>query len=285
MVAEHTCGVDIKSYLRDETAWDRKDFEAARKSDYRFAYTEASWAEQRGYLDRAVGELGDADRALAEAALAQLQPGPETVTGEIADTLAFGDCTVRCDIATGDVTEIAIGGVKLRGASLFGYRYESYDAADVNAHLDSYLTHREEWAILDHAKPGLERAKTAVSKAWAPRLVGVDGATLVMEMPEQAHRLLGAPRRLELAFTQRGERTLEMTLTLRDKPANRMPEASFLHFAPEGARGWEFEKTGLWQPAGRVAGNGGGQLQAVAGVRAEGLERAPLDTPLMGPRD
>ncbi|KQX34337.1 hypothetical protein ASD04_17010 [Devosia sp. Root436] len=45
-VAEHTWGVDIKTYLRDETAWTRPDFEAARRSDYRFAYTEQSWAEQ-----------------------------------------------------------------------------------------------------------------------------------------------------------------------------------------------------------------------------------------------
>jgi hypothetical protein len=28
MVAEHTWGVDIKTYLRDDTAWDRPDFEA-----------------------------------------------------------------------------------------------------------------------------------------------------------------------------------------------------------------------------------------------------------------
>lgn len=39
MVAEHTCGVDIKSYLRDDKAWSREDFEAARKADYRFAST------------------------------------------------------------------------------------------------------------------------------------------------------------------------------------------------------------------------------------------------------
>lgn len=45
-VAQHTWGVDIKTYLRDETAWTRPDFEAARRSDYRFAYTEQSWAEQ-----------------------------------------------------------------------------------------------------------------------------------------------------------------------------------------------------------------------------------------------
>jgi hypothetical protein len=57
-VAEHTWGVDIKTYLRDDKAWDRADFEAARKSDYRFAYSEQSWAEQRAYIEAALTELG-----------------------------------------------------------------------------------------------------------------------------------------------------------------------------------------------------------------------------------
>src|SRR5206468_12099016 len=76
MVAEHTWGVDIKTYLRDEAAWDRPAFEAARRNDPRFAYTEASWAEQRRYLDAAVNELNATDRALAVDTLAPLEPTP-----------------------------------------------------------------------------------------------------------------------------------------------------------------------------------------------------------------
>ena len=41
LVAEHTWGVDIKSFLRDTTAWDRPAFEARRASDYRFRFAEA----------------------------------------------------------------------------------------------------------------------------------------------------------------------------------------------------------------------------------------------------
>lgn len=289
MVAEHTCGVDIKSYLRDERAWDRTDFEAARKDDYRFAYSEASWAEQRLYLERAVEALGGADGAAAKAALAALAAGPEPEAGPVEEVVEFGGWRVRFDGRSGDVVELAAGDMRLRGASLLGYRYESYDAKDVDTHLDTYLTHREEWAILDHAKPGLEQARSALSKAWVPQAMGMarqaSGVTLVAELPEAARTLLGAPRQVELALTARDERVLEMALTLRGKPANRMPEASFFHFTPEDVAGWEFEKTGLWQPAERVAPNGGGQLQAVAGVRAAGLELRPLDTPLVGPAD
>src|SRR5690606_8691237 len=63
MVAEHTWGVDIKTYLRDTTAWDRTDFERARASDYRFAYTEQSWQEQRDYLTAALSHLAADDAA------------------------------------------------------------------------------------------------------------------------------------------------------------------------------------------------------------------------------
>jgi len=50
-----------------------------------------------------------------------------------------------------------------RGGSLLGYRYESYDAADMQKHLDSYLTTRPDWAILDHDKTGRDKAATARS--------------------------------------------------------------------------------------------------------------------------
>jgi hypothetical protein len=264
MVAEHTWGVDIKSYLRDTTAWDRKDFGALRKSDYRFAYAEASWAEQRAYLDEAVAALGEPDRERALAADAS------------EDVAANGWRVERGP--NGDVMSItAPDGQSLVGTdgSLLGYRYESYDARDVDAHMDSYLTHREEWAILDHAKPGLEHAKTARSAAFAP---GPDGL-----MDAAAHAELGAPARVDYAFRALDATRIEISVRMINKPANRMPEASFVTFTPADAGEWQFLKMGLWQPARRVAPMGGGQLQAVSAVRGNGFEIAPLDAPLVAP--
>lgn len=289
MVAEHTCGVDIKSYLRDETAWDRPAFAAARAQDYRFAFTEASWTEQRAYLDMAAAELDGEDRRGAEAALRETEPVAEAAPGALPEELAVRGWRVRFDRSSGDLIEIVSpGGTTLggRGAgSLMGYRYESYDAADVAAHMDSYLTHRERWAILDHCKPGLERTPTARSASFVPRLLGADGATLVLELPEDAQHELGAPRRVELALRALDEAQLEVAVTLRDKPANRMPEASFVTLTPAGVEAWDYRKTGLWQRGDRVAAMGGGQLQAVSAVRGGGIEMTPLDTPLVGPAE
>lgn len=295
MVAEHTWGVDIKTYLRDETAWDRADFEAKRKSDYRFAFSEASWAEQRGYLDAAVSQLGDEDRREARRRLDALAA---PATGELLAAgiheVSNGGWTLRLDAATGDITTIiAPDGLTLSGreGSLIAYRYESYDSTVLQTHLDSYLQHREEWAILDHDKPGLALARTARNEVFAPRLLGVAAAngdpSVVLAMPEDAHGTLGAPERVEIIARGLDNRRLELTVTLCNKPANRMPEASFFAVTPAGAAGWLYRKMALWQPGDRIARRGGGQLQAVSAVRTGIGDRTvtiePLDVPLVAP--
>jgi hypothetical protein len=287
LVAEHTWGVDIKSWLRDEQAWDRPAFEAARATDRRFAYAEASWAEQRSYLDDAVAQLEAQDRQLAEGVLRAQRPGAAARAGSaVPEALETQGWRIAFDAASGDLTEVTAPdgrSISGRGGSLMGYRYESYDAGDVAAHLDSYLTHREPWAILDHCKPGLERASTARSARFAPRLAGADGSVLVLALPELAGRELGAPRQIEIAVAARSATALEIAVTLRDKLANRMPEASFVTLTPAESTRWEFCKMGLWQPGDRVAAMGGGQLQAVSAVRGGGIEVEPVDTPLVGP--
>jgi hypothetical protein len=294
LVAEHTWGVDVKTFLRDETAWDRAAFEAARAADYRFAYTEASWQEQRAYLDAAVAELDDDDLAAAEAAVPVAAPAVLGAPVPVERAVALGGWSVTLDPETGDVVRlVAPRGLALDGRDgrLFGYRHESYDHADIVAQRDSYIVHRADWAILDHDKPGLQHAGTARSQSWSPRLrrVGRDGDRLVAaaEMPALAAQTLGAPAGVELTLRPLDDDHLEIALLLSEKPANRMPEAGFFAFTPEGATRWQSCKMGLWQAADRVVRRGGGGLQAVAAVRAAlggvELELAPLDTPLMAP--
>lgn len=284
LVAEHTWGVDIKTHLRDETAWDRAAFDKARASDERFAYTEHSWAEQRGYITTALDALGPDDRAAADAALAVLTP-PTPMEPRAGTILSDGGWTAEIDAVTGDIVRlIAPNGAVIEGmrGALLRYRHESYDWTELQRHLDSYLQHRADWAILDHDKPGLGKAGTARTVAFAPRHLGSG----VAEMPADATAELGAPARV--AFSLRGldQQQVEITLTLRDKPANRMPEAGFLSLAPAGAKGWALRKMGLWNDGQNIVRRGGGQLQAVEAVRAElGTSRlivTPLDSALVG---
>ncbi|MGO7959274.1 DUF5054 domain-containing protein [Rhizobium leguminosarum] len=290
MVAEHTCGVDIKSYLRDDKAWSRADFEAARRSDYRFAYTEASWDEQRAYLDQAVSELDETDRRAAQAVLAEFATPAVIEGGGRKLRLQTGGWSIALDGARGDVAEITSPSgrtISGRDGSLIAYRYESYDAGDVTRHMETYLTHRQEWAVLDHDKPGLARSEAALSKVFLPKLEATDGAGILLSMPAEAVQKYGAPPHVMLHFTAEGDR-LDLRLTLNDKPANRMPEASFLSFTPDGAGDWNFRKMGLWHRSGNIATSGGGQLQAVTSARGD-LADGPLtietfDAPLVAPQ-
>ena len=296
LVPEHTWGVDIKTFLRDEAAWDRPAFAIGRKTDPRFAFAERSWMEQRQYLDHAIAKLDAADQAKAVAAWSSTLPMPMAGTqqrpGKAVDVAGW---LIGINPARGDIVDILSPqgrALYAQADALIGYRYESYDSSDMQRHLDSYLTRRPEWAILDHDKPGLAGARTAVSALWAPKLtsvtLGEHALSIVAEMPDEAVDDLGAPATVELVFEPQTEARFCLTLVLRNKAANRMPEASFLIFTPAEARDWQYRKTGLWQNPHRTVARGGGQLQAVQAVGASLLGNVrvtvkPLDTPLVAP--
>lgn len=289
-VAEHTWGVDIKTYLRDDRAWDRADFDKARKSDYRFAYSEQSWAEQRAYIDTALAALDTVDRQAADRVLSETTATPPAEPTGMATSLNDGGWTAELDPISGSIATLtAPNGTYVAGKDgvLFGYTHESYDWTELQRHLDSYLQHRQEWAILDHDKPGLEKARTARTAANAPILKGTNGATSIATLPENANAEIGAPARCDIALRGLSDHQIEITLTLRDKPANRMPEAGFFRFTPAGGHAWRLQKLGLWHDSAAIAPSGGGQLQAVEAVetRADGqtLQLTLLDAALVAP--
>lgn len=291
MVAEHTWGVDIKTYLRDDQAWDRPAFDAARATDYRFAYAEQSWAEQRAYIDTALEHLSVADRAAADTALAGLAPPPPSAP-QAGTRLQHNGWTAELDPLTGDITRVTAPDGRViagQGGSLFGYRHESYDWTELQRHLDSYLQHRDEWAILDHDKPGLDRARTARTAGFTPAHRGIagDSRTAIAELPADARSRLGGPASHELSIRGLDASRLELTLVLRDKPANRMPEAGFFTLTPADAAGWSLRKLGLWHDGHDIVRRGGGQLQAVEALRtatpAGSLQIALLDSALVAP--
>ncbi|KZK97796.1 hypothetical protein PsAD5_02031 [Pseudovibrio sp. Ad5] len=292
MVAEHTCGVDIKTYLRNEQAWDRGDFDAARQNDPRFQYAEASWAEQRAYCKDAVAALDKGDQKIARAALKELCcPLPHAGPFEIIDEAGFGGWSMEIDSDTGAIKRLTTpDGKDLFGLddNLLSFAHETYDASDVKAHMDAYLTHEEEWAILDHIKPGLDKAGTATSKSHCPKFEGLavadDHVVLSYVM---ASDIPGATSNIQLALNGSNDK-LEITLRLYGKIANRMPEAGFLRFAPDGAARWQFDKTGYWVEAHDLPDMSGGQLQAIFGARAQAdqaIRIVPLDSPLVAPAD
>lgn len=281
-VAEHTWGVDIKTYLRDEMAWDRPDFEAARQTDPRFAYVEAAWAEQDAIVDRALAELPTG--AAPDAPATPMVAAPPADDGEAVDgPQTLGPFTLDVDPRSGGLVGLSLGSVSRIAApeGLFAVTLETYDDADMAGYLDSYLTHRFRWGVQDHGKPGLAKARTARHATFAatgPRCTR-EGETLwiATQMPEAAQRDFGAPSRVVTGYRAIGDAVLVTVHTI-GKQANRQPEAAFAR-VDLGAP-FEMEKMGLAIAPDAVVRNGNRQLHAVTALRAKGMTVTPFDSPL-----
>jgi hypothetical protein len=299
MIAEHTWGVDIKTFLRDETAWDRVDFAAAREKDPRFALTEKSWNEQNALIDHALSYLNFSDRVDAEKLAALNLSAQLSTKVSQKSRKSLGQGSLDFDPDSGGLRGILFpNGEHLDAGlgNLAALSYQSYDAKDINDHKDSYLTQRVYWSEQDQGKPGLERAETAFSGAFWPEWQGVGDvsrgtAVSKFTFPEQASEELGAPHHVEIRYEFVDSATLEVMVCYYDKPANRMPEASFLTFDPVvDPISWRFKKLGyLVDPKG-VIHNGNRQLHAVQSVICEThsgqvLTITPLDSPLVGPAE
>lgn len=299
MVAEHTWGVDIKTFLRDETAWDRKDFEAARQSDPRFALSEHSWHEQEEWIDDAIAALDKKDRAEAKRTAIPFALPPSGITVSKQSVLTVGNGKLEFNTDTGGLRGICFpNGLDLatNDGQLAALSYESYDSQDYGAYMDSYLTERVYWSEQDHGKPGLEHARMACSGEFQPEWQGVavdqsGQATAQFFFSDQATNELGAPSAPELRYRFVDNDTLEMTVCFFGKPANRMPEASFLTFAPAVERAsWRLQKLGYQIDPMAVIHNGNKQLHAVESVSCTTLNGlnlviTPLDCPLVGPAE
>ncbi len=299
MVAEHTWGIDIKTFLRDETAWDRKDFEAARKSDPRFALVEHSWREQEALIDDAVSVLSSQDREVAASAAARVHPQPSDAAVRRQRSLALGDGELEFDLDTGGLCRVRFPNdcelTSARG-QFAALAYESYDAQDFREYADSYLTRSAHWCIQDHGKPGLEHALTANSGHFHPDWLGVadeDGCRVIgkFQFSGVAADDLGAPSAPEIRYRFVDRNTLRVTVCLFEKPANRMPEATFLTFAPAAdPESWCFRKLGHDVNPRAVVMNGNRQMHAVQSASCKTsfglhLKITPLDCPLAGPAE
>ena len=139
-VPEHTWGVDTKTYLRDETAWDRPAFEVARRTDPRFAITERSWAEQDAIVDEALALLPEADRKLADDPAQSLLVEGDLASIEATRSYPLEPFTLTFDPVTGALLSLSRDSQLLLEAGprgMFAFEYESYDAADMTAYITS----------------------------------------------------------------------------------------------------------------------------------------------------
>lgn len=292
LVAEHTWGLDEKVTLPDPVPWDRSSLGALRSSPAGQRF-EASWAEQRAYADAALVRLSDAgvdvepvatDAVPADPAAAGWSPvAPDTLVD------LGGGWHLTVDHATGDV--VTADGAHRLGA----ITYQSYDAADYERFYAQLTPTPEDewWARRDNTKPGID-ADGAVSARWPLSVEGAwtdgQGRLLVAgRFDALPSDLLGAPARVTTIWSVAGS-TLGAEVAWWDKPANRLPEATWVSFVPTVAepQRWTLDKLGQAVSPLDVVRRGGRSLHAVGeGMAYDGPDSSwrirTLDAPLVAP--
>ncbi|MBR1812074.1 MAG: DUF5054 domain-containing protein [Clostridia bacterium] len=321
-ICEHTCGADMKKFFADFENYLRPDFEAARAADAvtvkhpewgfyqdviaeeraKGAYLqgsyqriEASWAEQRAYITKALDKLTKAHNAEAQTALQALRPSalPEKTgaRGETGKSYRYGDIKISVN-AYGGIATLVIGSKTLIAENdKPALSYHAYGSADYDFWLTHYSRNIEEtkhWSIADFARPYLEKIDDRYPHGRFPYTITAltvaqtDDAlrlTAYLTINNICHTQLGAAKRAAIRYTV-VRNTVAVELYLTDKPANRLTESTIFTLYPvDGAI--TYEKLGTLIDPLSVAENGGRNLSAVTAVHIGDLTIHNDDAPLV----
>lgn len=218
LIAEHTQGMDVKTHLQN---WDKYDMDAflPARSSAAFAKVEASWKELDDYLESAIAYLPEGLQKEAHAALQEIDHPKSPAFSSEAETVL--PHTWQVDL---------FGGL----LQLKGLSYEMLDSKDYDRFLDKYLRARYDWALADLGKPGLDKSK-AVSVHLSAQEVRKEirkdrkGVRTISELvfPQQASvdkRVYPESMYVDV-FEYKQEKKVDVTLTVLNKPAVRLPEA------------------------------------------------------------
>jgi hypothetical protein len=317
LVAEHTWGVDHKSFHGDVKNWWNADFDRARAKDQvdvvllqgfeyaadftrdgraarlgqRYSVMERSWQEQRGYLDAAVASLPAELKAEAEQPTV---PPRRSVSGpaRVGETLRVGSWALAVD-ERGALVSAKCGDLVLADAShpLGLLRYQTHDHIDYCVFRARYPKPLpgQTWPEADFGKIGLGHAGIRRG-TWTPRLAGMDVAgdavTLALSFEQDAIEEAGAPATMSLQIRPAGDCTLLLDLCWHDKRPTRIPESMWMQaHPPVEARSWRLIKLGHEIDPRQIRPGGNRMLHAVESLKASAagtpLTLEPLDTPVV----
>ena len=313
--AEHTCGMDSKTYFSDYGNYLKREFVKARKADKvkfnhlfcdlpqsifplvslfdgrrkrgYYSVIEKSWAEQRAYIDLAVSALSDKHEYIAKAELSKLIPtSPVEISANSIDTVQAGEWTLRIN-KNGGIGSLKFGNeeiIKENNEPFFTYR--SFCNEDYKYWLTHYSRNLEEtavWALGDFARPGLNRVEGKYPSGRFPysvdKAAASDGKIIVnLVCEKKLCDELGAPRLIQVIYTL-SENGLKMDVSWYNKDANRLTEAIYMHLFP--ADDVQLKKAGCLVTPNEVTHNGSKNLHAVQSVEMGDFEIINHHSPLV----
>ncbi len=278
-----------------------------------YQHFESSWKEQRAYLDQAISALSPELQIEAKKVLDSLIPASSDHSNdaknmerlEMNRSYTFGKFHVS--FATdGSIDQLVDDNGKVWANDehrLGVYRYETFSQENYERYIKEYTINMKKnyvWAVPDQAKPGMEYAEpTPEHKQYRPmvrnlqleRQVDADKVRAQMEMPAEVCKYYGAPHQLEIVYTfYHNNSNIDVELNWMDKPACRLPEASWFSFVPcvDSPNMWTMDKLGTRVSPLSVVKNGNRNMHAVnSGLYYEGADGSvvieTLDAPVVCP--
>ena len=315
-LAEHTCGMDSKTYFSDYGHYLKKDFIKARKKDkVQFRYLlsdlpqsilplvslfdgrrkrgyynviEKSWIEQREYINKALAALSDGHKKIAEDEISALIPKyPKEISSGGGSTITVGDWALAVNKFGG------IGSLSYKGTELIrqnnepAVTYRSFCNGDYDYWLTHYSRDLDEtavWALGDFARPNLKtfEGKYPSGRFYytADKISSQDSQiTVNLTCDKKLCDELGAPRLIQLTYTF-GEDNLSVDVCWFGKDANRLTEAIYFNLFPNTDEVM-LKKLGTVVNPREVTLNGSRNLHAVQSVMWDEYEIENLHCPLV----
>ena len=313
--AEHTCGMDTKTYFSDYGHYLKKDFQKARKADKvkfnhlfcdlpqsifplvslfdgrrkrgYYSVIEKSWSEQRKYIDLAVSALNNNHKTIAENELSKLIPiKPMKFNGNPTNEMKVGEWSLKINQNGG------IGSLKFNNDEIIRennespFTYRSFCNADYKYWLNHYSRNLEEtavWALGDFARPGMNRVEGKYPSGRFPysadKISSNDSQIVVnLTCDNKLCDELGAPRLIQVIYSL-SENGLKMDVSWYQKDANRLTEAIYMHLFP--ADDIKLKKLGCLVNPQEVASKGSRNLHAVQSVEIGDYEVINHHSPLV----
>lgn len=255
LIAEHTWGFDVKTHIKH---WDTYDFDKFQEASHlpEFKRAELSWQELSENIYKAIAFLPVSLQEEAIEALSGIESphNPAIEKGQLPH-MVTGNGSFR----------FIAGDVQMQAGQL---AYQTFSETDYQRFFKHYMTHPYGWAFQDFGKPGLEKSGAKSATIEPDVIVGQEEkgkvtCQLVFPQDERIDNRVLPEKIVCDYYAVPGTQSAELSVTLLNKPANRLPEAYWFSFYPEDVVAISLEKTGQLVNVLNVVEGGNRQMHGI----------------------
>ena len=252
LFAEHTWGLDVKTWLPgDRRVYEKSAFNAIRQ-DKDYQYLEASWDEQRERAHKAAQLLDDLEEKYSVARRSIGEWGGDALLVETEGVVSIvrnHRYALRFDADHGRVLGVFDLQLdkQILGADAFSYRYDVYGKNEVDKYLKDYCSVPSAWGVKDN---GRENYPDCAHQTFAPKFIGyaIEGRDLVLRYHGTATKDFGDANEICIRITlpEAGDE-LPVSLSLVGKQATPYIESgSFVMPLAMDDPDYRLHKNGQW---------------------------------------